>query len=345
MKNSSNSRKGGMNLGALSDYRNAVYGAAAIWITLFHGVILGKVEFPPSLRLIEGGLEIGNIGVDIFVLLSGVGLYFSAVKKPRLGEFYYKRGVRILLPYLILAVPYIFYYAVIVLGRWGLFALTAATLNTWLGINDVIDLWYVPAILFFYLIHPLIHKVIFRREQGAALRTAALAALSIALTMALFRYFEDIYRMYDKILPRLTVFIIGCYLGKLVKEKRRVPVGVLIIAAAVVIGAYPLYARTLLAGAWRRYYGSLTGIALTLILSQAFVLLEKIKLDRICGFFGKFSLEIYIATVVARQIYMRSGFYDGNVWEKYLIIALGAIIAAYLVSLVEIPLRKWLLKT
>ena len=57
----------------LSTYRNEIYGIAAIWIMLFHGRIANiDATFPYLYKI----LRLGNIGVDIFLFLSGIGIFF-----------------------------------------------------------------------------------------------------------------------------------------------------------------------------------------------------------------------------------------------------------------------------
>ena len=337
-------QRGELNFSSLSLYRNALYGVAALWIVLFHGVILDKVDFSGGLRFFGDTLKLGNIGVDIFVLLSGMGLFFAYSKKPKLAGFYYKRFLRIYLPYFLMGVPYLVYTCFVIDSRPWVFVTKVLTVNYWMGETTPLKLWYVPVILVFYLIYPLIHKWIFLREKNALLRMLLLAALSFALSYLLFRFSKDLYDRYDAALPRLTVFIIGCYFGKLVKEKRRIPVWAVIVSVAVIAGAYPLYANTALHGLWRRYYGSLTGVALTIVLSQLFVDLSLLKLDRFFAFFGAFSLEIYIATVIVRSLFTKSSFYGGHVFNNYLIWMAGAVLAAYLISLLEKPLLKLFMK-
>lgn len=336
--------RGQLNFSSLSLYRNALYGVAAIWIVLFHGEILDKVKFPPALRFFADTLELGNIGVDVFVLLSGVGLYFSMSKKPLLPQFYYKRVLRIYLPYLLIAVPYLVYACLIQTNRVGIFIMKLFCAYYWVGDDKPLNLWYVPAILAFYLIYPLIHEFIFCTQKGSLRRMILLLALSVGITVLFYLYAKDTYKRYDTMLPRFSVFILGCYFGKIVKEKRRIPVVLLILCVVVIAGAYPLYARSMIKAVLRRYYGSLTGVALTIVLSQAFVYLSAIRFDRFFGFFGAFSLEIYIATITARTIFTTTSYYGDHAWRNYLIAMAGAMVIAYLISLLEKPLLKALMK-
>lgn len=49
---------------------------------------------------------VGSVGVEFFIFLSGVGLYFSMTKDSRVRYFFQKRLKRILPTYLTVAVPY-----------------------------------------------------------------------------------------------------------------------------------------------------------------------------------------------------------------------------------------------
>ena len=353
-----------LNYGSFSYFRNAIYGFAALWIVVFHGILLANVnaEFDPSISLIRDSIDMGNIGVDVFVFLSGICLYFSYSKKPKLGQFYYKRFVRVYIPYLIMALPYIIYFYVV--GQINLPQMfkTILTVNTWTGEIDPIDLWYVAAILVFYLLYPLIYHFIFRenskgkmsKEKAEFTRMIILACISIVISVIIYYCFIDVYSIISRALSRFTVFIIGTYVGKLVKEKKKFHEAFLIASVLILAGAYPLYERSIIQGVfyngnylqsiWSRYYGSLTGIALVYLLSQLFVLLSEIKVDRFFAFFGPFSFEIYILSIIARRIFYYTPWYtDGYAFLHYLIVMVFTIFVAWLLSKLEQPLFKLLL--
>lgn len=49
---------------------------------------------------------IGSVGVEFFVFLSGIGLYFSMTKDSNVLHFFYKRVKRILPTYAVVAILY-----------------------------------------------------------------------------------------------------------------------------------------------------------------------------------------------------------------------------------------------
>ena len=72
---------GDIQLAEMSRYRGELMGAAIVFIILFH-VPLARSDAFFGLR------RCGNIGVDMFLFLSGIGLWYSWVKNPSVRHFY-----------------------------------------------------------------------------------------------------------------------------------------------------------------------------------------------------------------------------------------------------------------
>lgn len=66
------------DFGDISRYRTQLMGMASLMIIACHAPASG-VLMPPVLANV---LSYGNFGVDIFLLLSGLGLYYSLSKRP-----------------------------------------------------------------------------------------------------------------------------------------------------------------------------------------------------------------------------------------------------------------------
>lgn len=96
------------NLNHISKYRTELMGLSAIMIILCH-VNVAEVKLHYLIKLI---IREGNLGVDIFLFLSGLGLFYSLerfLEKYEFGniyKWYWKRFTRLLLPYLLIMVPY-----------------------------------------------------------------------------------------------------------------------------------------------------------------------------------------------------------------------------------------------
>ena len=96
------------NWNVFSKNRDAIYGVAIISIIIFH-----FFEDVASSNISGGRFAgeiyntfVGSVGVEFFIFLSGVGLYFSMTKDSRVRYFFQKRLKRILPTYLTVAVPY-----------------------------------------------------------------------------------------------------------------------------------------------------------------------------------------------------------------------------------------------
>lgn len=95
------------NFNDINKYRTAIMGFAALWIYFYHeqGYEWCHVYFSPQIvsRLLYFIKRLGFCGVDIFLLLSGIGLVY-AIEKSSIGTFYRRRLERVFVPFVILGV-------------------------------------------------------------------------------------------------------------------------------------------------------------------------------------------------------------------------------------------------
>lgn len=76
---------------------------------LFHGVSETQLfVVDKHLNFLVGFLKYGNVGVEIFLFMSGICLYFS-MKHSTIKEFYVKRLLRIWIPFILIDWVYFFY--------------------------------------------------------------------------------------------------------------------------------------------------------------------------------------------------------------------------------------------
>ena len=139
----------------ISKYRSQLMGLAMIFIILFH------ISLPRS-DIFFGLRRMGNIGVDIFLLLSGIGLWFSW-RKLRDGEdsimkkwamFYWRRLKRVYPAWLIIAssyyIPKFWSRGNNSLEAWtDLIGDIAINWDFWL--HDELTFWYIPATMMLYV--------------------------------------------------------------------------------------------------------------------------------------------------------------------------------------------------
>ena len=205
------SSKNGFQL--ISKYRGAIMGIAALWIYFFHTWTL--MSAPPQ----EGSFSliyflelytkrIGFAGVDIFFFLSGIGLTF-AIKKGSTLTFYYKRLRRIVLPTLAIG---------IILGitqNQGL----AETIRNISGYNfftkDIYSfLWFIHAIIIFYILFPLYWKL-FERAENKILFTSSVILIWLLVTLLVRNTLRFDFFGFTN---RIPVFLVGILFGYLTQK-------------------------------------------------------------------------------------------------------------------------------
>ena len=272
-------------------YRNFLFGFAAVWIVFFH--IRAMVGAPKD-GLLRGFLSLGNIGVDVFMFLSAVGLSYS-IEKNSLKEFYKNRFLRLWVPFLIICVPYYMWRdsaTGITLERIHCFILDTTAINFW--IKAKVPFWYVSLATAMYLFYPLLYKIYRRDKRYLFLLGTACVALEIFLVES------GIYTYSEKALSRIPIILIGIYMSDIVKENREIKNWQVLLSAIVFAGMLCIQyflPRNLNIMYDRFIYGIIT-VPMIILIAWAMEKLRKIKLGesvyKFFCFFGGFSLELYL---------------------------------------------------
>lgn len=137
-----------ISLSDISKYRQELMGLAAVMILICHAP--GNNVMMPS--FLAKLFSYGNVGVDMFLLLSGVGLFYSMEKSNKsLWYWYGKRFIRIFIPYWIITIPYLLFKVCFMAYGMDDVVLNMLTLSYWLsGDGD----WYISLIILLYIITP-----------------------------------------------------------------------------------------------------------------------------------------------------------------------------------------------
>lgn len=189
----------------LSHCRGELMGLAMLWVMLFHAF-----AWRPKWQWLYYFKGIGFCGVDIFLLLSGMGLALSLCKREqRYGDYLKRRLVRILPAYWL--VVGIYGLALRLAKRTTLktVAWTMSTLAFWCNKPNYFN-WYVPALLGFYLIAPAAVALL-KRVKLPQLVVGASWVLSFILyqVMTLAGWGE----VADNAVTRIPIFLTGCMIG------------------------------------------------------------------------------------------------------------------------------------
>lgn len=146
-----------INFSSLSKFRSELMGIATLMIIICHANAYG-VSMPSVLSSI---CSYGNFGVDIFLLVSGIGLSFSLSKvdlrnRHDVSRWYCKRYLRILVPYIIISLSILPLKNYLANGDWLMMFYNLSTLSFWSHHQSA---WYVALLIPLYLLSPLFYKL------------------------------------------------------------------------------------------------------------------------------------------------------------------------------------------
>lgn len=331
------------DLGLISKYRDQLYGVAIIWIMLLHGAILDKVHFPEKLSWLDTIISHGNVGVDIFLFLSGMGLYFSFVKNSDIYQYTIKRMVRILTPYVIFAVP-VYLYIDIVLRSAGENRIFLDISQVGFWSNGYHLTWYIPGILFCYFIYPYIYAILFRNDKHEMIKALVICAIIFISNYCMWRSAPKLYGNCEILLMRLPVFVLGSAAGKAIYEKRCISRLWVLLAFIVDIVAYFVIKNVKMELIYQRAIYFVLAIALIISMTYIFSKIRSQPIHRICAWFGGYSLELYLVHIMFRDIFMKSQYYTTHVWRKWLLIIVIAIVVGVIIAELGKRIQKYLLK-
>lgn len=283
-----------IQLAGISRYRGELMGAAMLFVILFH-VSLSRDDPFYGLR------RCGNVGVDMFLFLSGVGLWFAWTKQPSVRTFYRRRLLRILPTWLLVAGVF---YGADYLGQrrfsTGVIDLIGdVTVNWDFWLHDELTFWYVPAIMMLYLFAPHYMRLITRHPVYRWL------PLLMVVWCVMVQWVLPIHRAVGHIeifWSRVPIFFIGINMGRSVKEQRTLEgsaLWLLLLAFAMTFGT-SVYLEQVRHGRFPLFVERMLYIPFTvtgvLLLNYVFSRLPQC-VNRFLRLVGALSLEVYLLHV------------------------------------------------
>ncbi len=284
----------GFSLSAFSTARGQLFGLATLMIFFYHSFYINYNALLPDLEFLPKFLNTiqdhCNSAVDIFLIMSGIGLYYSFSGNSSLKDFYKKRATRILPPVLIVAA---IWYA---LGKstslWD-YLYNVFFLNFYF--DGVRYFWYFALIIVLYAIYPALHKLL---ESTRIYGMLIIVIGVLAINVILMNFAPDIYSNIEIALTRIPAFVIGAWMGKLVKNSKTISWLWLLPIAALFAGILVFYyfkpvSTTDFLYVYR-YVGTLYALSITFLTAAFF---SKVKLGFVGTFLvwiGGYSMEIYL---------------------------------------------------
>lgn len=210
------------NLSKISLLRSKLMGVGTLLIIICHAYG-NNVKMPSILSKIVNN---GQIGVDIFLLLSGIGIAYSLSNTnifdsgKSLKEWYIKRVLRIYKPFTILSVCYYIYKFFFEDMSLQESLLHFSNLSWWINGRGT---WYVSLIILLYLLSPFLYFMLYNTR----FKWLYLAITSFIL-MILCQ--DDNYTWFwygSNALKRSPSFLIGMAIAKYVQEGKEINFGLL----------------------------------------------------------------------------------------------------------------------
>ena len=233
-------------------YRNEMYGIATVLILIFH---IARTSWFPFFKtqddifysFLNNYIINFRIGVDLFIFLSPIGLYRS-MQKNNIKTFYINRIKRVLIPCLIMFIPYYiwrdFFYlsdSFFISMNPSLFEFSPFLHRLLMFLGDIttVNYWipgmsysfcYISFIIIIYAVYPLIFYL---DKKTKHISTAVLFVFSIIYTIhiniAITPYTDQI----ETLLSRLPVFFLGVLLSQYINGDHKIPIWVIPIASAM----------------------------------------------------------------------------------------------------------------
>jgi len=200
-----------MGYRVLSKYRAELMGLAMLWVMAFHAVDLDL-----GLSALNQIRAAGFGGVDVFLLLSGVGLVMSLERREQdYGAFLRRRAERLLPAYYVVMLPYTL-YLIVHDGVWSTALLWNSTLlYYWVQCKGAFN-WYVAGAMIFYALTPPCWRFLRTRR-----RREAWVLLGCAAGLAVCQWLMQVgYWQYLDVFYRVPIFFVGLLIGLYCAEDR-----------------------------------------------------------------------------------------------------------------------------
>lgn len=276
-------------------------GLAAIFILVYHTYAKFLMCIP---FLGEAEAFISRIlffGVDIFLLLSGLGMAYSLSERS-VAKFYVNRAKRIILPVVIICI------VMAAIDSWPFAIFINRVSGLFVFENMYSFLWFYPAIILYYFLAPFLYAAVKRFKNKylfAGLFFIAYVIVANVLNMQTGGQFE----MWSGIFNRLPIFVLGICIGcddndsiVVFDMKKIVAASVLLVLGGTMAWYTSVMEKKLLVPGSNSFLPNIClSIATCLIVCALLEKLEsndrtkiKERITKVLGFFGMISFELYL---------------------------------------------------
>lgn len=324
----------------ISKYRNVLMGTAIIMIMFCHFDVAQIHNNVPVTRF-ASLMQTFTVGVDIFVFLSGFGLYYSCAKKPVSYFAFEKKRILRVLPLYIIIAGITYFVDDVLLRHLGIFKfLRDLSFISWPKEGST-RYWYILAIVLFYLIFPILFHIV--QSKKCSITWIIVGCIFWFAFFQTLCFKVPLISTFRIAISRFPIFALGTYCGKCSfqnKSTKFIFIPILIGPAALIVLKKcipdPYYSYL--------YYPIRGLLALSIITFTicAMKLLDK-KLpkfasfiEKFIGWFGGLTLELYLL----HQSYLILFEYPYKLSIYPLVAFLLPVITAFLFYFIKQKIKK-----
>lgn len=290
------------NWSIFSKYRNQIFGLASLCIMIYHFTKdIETYAIHESWATFSTIYQtwIGACGVEWFLFLSGMGLFFSFHKNPNILSFFKRRIHRLFLPYILIGVTYWILYDLV---------LNHSSLSTF--ISDVcfvtiftpthhIQFWYVCFVIVAYCMYPLLFSLCNGKHTSCKLWIGFSCILSGIYVLSQYNYY--MYYHTHIFFTRFMIFYIGCLCAHKIYQKESISsfdsiLFTLGIPLKILYEALPLENSPII----YRFVECFWALSLLYLIIYC---MDHLKTSSFLIFCGKWSLEIYMLHISYRSLF------------------------------------------
>lgn len=194
-----------------SKFRQELMGIAILGVCLLHAFDWAGIGDSVIAKVISPFARIAF--TDGFLFLSGFGLYYSFSKNSDLRQFYLKRVNRVLLPYMIMGLPFFLLSLINYNISLPVFLLKLTSLYFWFWGND--GMWYISMSVALYFLFPVVYRFLFiqQKEQVVLVKTLLIVITCVAVNFVLYALAPHYYSMVQIGITKAPMFFIGMLVG------------------------------------------------------------------------------------------------------------------------------------
>lgn len=206
------------DLSLITKYRTNLMGFAALMIIICHFSVYVK-SMPHFLRFIFG---FGNLGVDVFLFLSGIGCYYSLCRCNNSCIFLKKRFIRVFIPYTLVSIIFLFLPCIMGGGNWVDSLYVFSTLSYWISHRGA---WYIALLIPLYILTPTLFLGFSTLKNRILMLLIVIFSIQFLSHVTIKTEYVILNGIVDNVqwaLSRCISFVLGIYIAPMVQKRKHI---------------------------------------------------------------------------------------------------------------------------